>query len=246
MNDMTPGVVGENMVGANAVGTNTVQAPPDDVVAVDDGSVSVDLTKAIPAYTETIKAVKFKKPNIADLLAVGANPFTFDPISDPPRLLPEAAALNSMMARLAQIPTSSIELLSGPDRARCARALSPLFVPATMEMTAEKDAPDGDGSVTIMLPRQLQNAVSGQMVEKIKFRQSIGRDEAQIGTPLEFNEFAVPVPSIKHFIPRMHAMLQRLSGLPASVFEQMEVSEWLACAWAVSRFFMPLEASAST
>lgn len=73
------------------------------------------------------------------------------------------------------------------------------------------------------------------MVERIKFRQSIGRDEAQIGTPLEFNEFAVPVPSIKHFIPRMHAMLQRLSGLPASVFEQMETNEWLACAWSVSR-----------
>jgi hypothetical protein len=44
----------------------------------------------------------------------------------------------------------------------------------------------------------------------------------------------------------MHAMLQRLSGQPASVFEQLEVQEWVQCAWAVSRFFMPLRQSDST
>src|ERR1700729_2145755 len=65
-----------------------------DEIPPDDGSVRIKLAKKIQAYAETVEVLKFKKPNVNDMLVVGANPFTFDPISETPRLLPEAAALN--------------------------------------------------------------------------------------------------------------------------------------------------------
>jgi len=108
-----------------AAPTTAAEAP----AVPEDTSISVTLSKPIPVYAEKVSVIKFRKPNGGDIIRVG-NPVLFDPISDPPRISHDAARMTAMMARLANIPTSSFDFMDPQDLVSCFWSLTPFFMPA--------------------------------------------------------------------------------------------------------------------
>ena len=92
-----------------------------------DGSVSVELKNPIRAYNDTLSAIKFRKPTGGDMMRIG-NPVDFDPISDPPKISHNNHMV-PMLARLANIPTSSFENMDTQDLVACYWAVTPFFMP---------------------------------------------------------------------------------------------------------------------
>lgn len=105
---------------------NEPEAPPD---LPDPDHIYVKLSKPIQAYTETISVIKMRLPTGADLLRVG-NPVEFDPVSDPPKISHNMQRVQIMIARLANIPSGSIEKMAPHDMVACAWAITPHFLPA--------------------------------------------------------------------------------------------------------------------
>src|ERR1700722_9599225 len=91
----------------------------DDAAAVDDESLPVTLSKPIPVFEEKVSKLKFRKPTAADIIQIG-NPVMFDPISDPPRVEHHAQRMTAMMARLSNVPASSLAKLETEDWIACA------------------------------------------------------------------------------------------------------------------------------
>lgn len=96
--------------------------------APEDTSITVTLSKPIPVYAEKVSVLKFRKPTAGDIIRIG-NPVEFDPISEPPKISHHAHRMTAMMARLANIPLSSIDFMDPQDWVSCAWALSPNFMP---------------------------------------------------------------------------------------------------------------------
>lgn len=94
----------------------------------DPDHIYVTLSAPIKAYTETVSVLKMRKPTGADLLRVG-NPVDFDPISEPPKISHNMQRVQMMVARLANIPSGSLERMTPRDLVACAWAITPFFLP---------------------------------------------------------------------------------------------------------------------
>lgn len=89
---------------------------------------TLELMRPIQAHGEAVTVLRFREPTGRDLLTIG-NPVIFDPISDPPKVLHDEKRMNQMLAVLANVPPSSILMLTPRDWITCAWGLTPFFVP---------------------------------------------------------------------------------------------------------------------
>ena len=103
------------------------------------------------------------------------------------------------------------------------------------------EAPAADATATaaaIILPLRTPIPVYTDKVAELRLRRPTGRDLIQIGNPVIFDPVSEP-PVIQHDMPRMAAMLARLSEIPASSIEKLEPEDLVDAAWAVTPFFIP-------
>jgi hypothetical protein len=99
---------------------------------LDKEHVWVRLTKPIKSYGEEVTVIKMRLPTAADIFRLG-NPVEFDPISDPPKITHNFQRLQVMIARLANIPSGSLEKMATKDLVACAWALTPHFLPGSAQ-----------------------------------------------------------------------------------------------------------------
>jgi hypothetical protein len=93
-----------------------------------EAAVEYPLVKPISAYGEDVSVLKMRKPTGADLLRIG-NPVKFSPFSDPPQIEHDYAKVVAMVARLANVPSSSLERLETDDLTALAWVITPFFTP---------------------------------------------------------------------------------------------------------------------
>ena len=103
-------------------------APEEETVTADDLLFEYTLTKPIKAYNEEIKVIKVRKPTGADLVRIG-NPVLFSPFTNPPRVEHDMGRVVAMVARLSNVPSSSLEMCDPVDLTGLAWAISPFFIP---------------------------------------------------------------------------------------------------------------------
>jgi hypothetical protein len=108
------------------------EKPDDDAAAADAAAaeITLPLRKPIPVYTDKVSTLKLRRPTGSDLVQIG-NPVIFDPVSYPPVVRHDMPRMCAMLARLADIPESSIERLEPEDLVAAAWAVSPFFIPMT-------------------------------------------------------------------------------------------------------------------
>lgn len=87
------------------------------------------LTKPINAYGEMISVLKIRKPTGADLIRVG-NPVKFYPFAKPPLVEHDMPRMIEMIARLANVPSSSLEQMDPNELTSLAWQVSGFFIPA--------------------------------------------------------------------------------------------------------------------
>lgn len=97
--------------------------------AHEDIAVEFPLVKPINAYGEELKVLKLRKPTGTDLLRIG-NPVKFSPYSDPPSVDHDYPKVLAMVARLANVPSSSLERLDTDDLTALAWTITPFFIPS--------------------------------------------------------------------------------------------------------------------
>jgi hypothetical protein len=87
----------------------------------------VDLTTPIQAHGREMKQLEFREPNGGDVAACGF-PFRFSVNEDGSQnIMPEAAAITALIARLGNIPLSSAKALSFTDWMACMGAVFDFF-----------------------------------------------------------------------------------------------------------------------
>jgi phage terminase large subunit-like protein len=87
------------------------------------------LSKPIQAYGEDVSVLKMRKPTGKDLIQVG-NPVTFYPHVEPVKIEHDMGRVVQMAARMANVPSSSIERMDPDELTALAWAISPFFIPA--------------------------------------------------------------------------------------------------------------------
>ena len=102
----------------------------EDAPVAESNEIVVTLSSPIPVFAEMRSVITMRKPTGLDLIKVG-NPVQFDPVSDPPRIEHNMPRMVAMIARLANIPTGSVEKMDPRDLASCAWQLSSFFLPKT-------------------------------------------------------------------------------------------------------------------
>ncbi|KWV48039.1 hypothetical protein AS156_19205 [Bradyrhizobium macuxiense] len=91
--------------------------------------IEFTLSTPIIAYGEEISVLKIRKPTGADLVSVG-NPVEFSPFTSPPTVKHDYQKMTEMVARLANVPSSSLQKLDPTDLVSLAWAVTPFFIPA--------------------------------------------------------------------------------------------------------------------
>jgi hypothetical protein len=104
--------------------------PDDETEAETSVTETIDYTpnKPIIAYGQKVPTLKMRRPTGSDLLAVG-NPVKFSPYTDPPSVEHDYKKVVAMVARLANVPSSSLTDLDPEDLAGLAWTISPFFIP---------------------------------------------------------------------------------------------------------------------
>jgi Phage tail assembly chaperone proteins, E, or 41 or 14 len=91
--------------------------------------LSYALTKPIQAHGQEIRVLKWREPTAGDIERAG-NPIVVDLFGEQPRLTFDERKMNQMISTLAQIPPSSVRMLSGSDWNTIAWKLVRFFMPA--------------------------------------------------------------------------------------------------------------------
>lgn len=91
--------------------------------------IEYPLDEPINAYGEEVTTLKLRKPTGLDLIEIG-NPVTFYPYADPVKVEHDMPKVQAMVARLANIPSSSVSRIGPRDLVGLAWAISPFFIPA--------------------------------------------------------------------------------------------------------------------
>jgi Phage tail assembly chaperone proteins, E, or 41 or 14 len=108
------------------------EAPHEKVPALDK-DVIIELTKPVMAHGDMIKQIKFRIPTGADLMAMGDGyPIVIDWQTG--RVTPHPEVMGNMMSVLAEVPPSTIKMLSGADFSTCAFRLMGFFTPGAQAM----------------------------------------------------------------------------------------------------------------
>lgn len=92
-------------------------------------AIQFELSEPIMAYGEEVTILKIRKPTGLDLIEVG-NPVTFYPYTEPVKVEHDMVKVRAMLARLANIPSSSVGNIGARDLVGLAWAISPFFIPA--------------------------------------------------------------------------------------------------------------------
>ncbi|MGH6739381.1 MAG: phage tail assembly protein [Bradyrhizobium sp.] len=85
------------------------------------------LSRPIKAYDEEVDVLKVRRPTAIDLIQIG-NPVLYTPGS-PPRIELDFVKLIAFLARLSQVPSSSLERLDPQDLIEIGWSLAPFLVP---------------------------------------------------------------------------------------------------------------------
>ena len=104
------------------------EVPPEETHQEDPDHFTVELTIAIPVYTEKLKTLKMRNPNGADMIAVG-NPVKviFDDSGSEWHIEHNYKRVQGMISRLANIPAGSVERMDSKDLVACAVAMQHVF-----------------------------------------------------------------------------------------------------------------------
>jgi len=90
--------------------------------------ITVKLRKAVMAHGEMVKSLTFRAPTGGDIMALGEHyPLLIDFNTGEVRLNP--MPMGMIMSTLAQVPPSTIRLLTAKDWSTCAVALLGFFLP---------------------------------------------------------------------------------------------------------------------
>ncbi|GJE45366.1 phage tail assembly protein [Methylobacterium soli] len=79
----------------------------------------------------------------------------------------------------------------------------------------------------------------GEEIREITFRDPLGADILAVGNPVIVDMASDP-PRVTHDERKMAAMISRLGGIPTSSVAQMGPQDWVACAWLLTPFFVPM------
>lgn len=85
------------------------------------------LSKPISAYGEEVTVLRLRKPMGADIIAVG-NPCPVNPYVDPPQVSHDYKKVVLMVARLANVPSSSLERMEADDLISLGWLIAPFFL----------------------------------------------------------------------------------------------------------------------
>jgi hypothetical protein len=102
---------------------------PDPEADAPAAEIEFPLSKPIIAYGDEVTVLKLRKPTGVDLIRIG-NPVTFYPHLEPPKIEHDMERVVAMVARLAGVPSSSLERLEPDELVGLAWAISPFFIPA--------------------------------------------------------------------------------------------------------------------
>eukprot|EP01037_Dinobryon_pediforme_P017837 gene17837-18065_t len=80
------------------------------------------------AFGDKVDTLTLREPTGGDIMAIG-NPVEFDPISDPPRIKIDDTRMGNMIARLANVPPSSLRSMVPKDMINLGWILSNFFMP---------------------------------------------------------------------------------------------------------------------
>jgi len=94
----------------------------------DPDHIYVKLSKPINAYGDEVSVIKMRMPTAGDGMRVG-NPVDFYPMTDPPLIRFNMPVVQAMVARLANIPSGSIEKMMPQDLVACGWKLAHFFLP---------------------------------------------------------------------------------------------------------------------
>jgi hypothetical protein len=86
------------------------------------------LSEPINVFGEMTKVLKWRKPNGADIIKVG-NPVIFQPFTDPVQITHDMPRMMAMLARLANMPSSSVERMAPRDLVSLTWEVTPFFMP---------------------------------------------------------------------------------------------------------------------
>jgi len=95
---------------------------------LDPDHIYVKLSKPIKSYGDEVSVIKMRLPTGGDGIRIG-NPVDFYPMTDPPIVRFNMPLVQAMVARLANIPSGSIEKMASNDLMSCAWKLVPFFLP---------------------------------------------------------------------------------------------------------------------
>ena len=96
--------------------------------AADIDPLSYHLTKPIQAHGQDVTVLRWREPTAGDIERAG-NPINIDLFSEQPRLTFDERKMNNMISLLAQIPPSSVKMLSGSDWNTIAWKMVRFFMP---------------------------------------------------------------------------------------------------------------------
>jgi hypothetical protein len=88
----------------------------------------IPLSKPIQAHGEEITELRLRAPTANDVIQIG-NPIALDISTDPPRATPDDRKMAQMIARLADVPPSSIGQMDPNDFTGAIIRTLPFFVP---------------------------------------------------------------------------------------------------------------------
>ena len=111
-------------------------------------------------------------------------------------------------------------------------------------------ADDIEGTVTVTLIEPIVlKGTDGNEIERresLTFRKPTALDIIEVGgspVKIDMND-PNPAATIDFHGQRMGAMMARLAAVPPSIIARMSSNDWLACAWSLSDFFLPVRRTA--
>jgi Phage tail assembly chaperone proteins, E, or 41 or 14 len=102
---------------------------------------------------------------------------------------------------------------------------------------ADAPAPAPQPGYVLRLSQPIE--AHGEKVSELRFRNPTTRDILEVGNPVIFDPISDP-PKITHDAIKMNVMLSRLAGVPPSSILHLDPRDWVACAWGISPFFVPM------
>jgi hypothetical protein len=92
------------------------------------GKLTIALSKPIRAYDKELHELVLREPTGEDMITIG-NPVLLNMFVDPPVITYDMAKVAAMLAKLSNVPSSSIATMDTNDLAGACFVIAPFFVP---------------------------------------------------------------------------------------------------------------------